>query len=126
MLALKPEILVLDESTAMLDPKGRKEVLEVIKKLNKDNGVTVITVTHYMDEVVDADKVYVINDGKIALCGTPSEIFKQKELIKSLGLELPLCAEIRDKLAERGIILPYGILTKERLAEELCALKRKS
>jgi len=126
VLALKPQILVLDESTAMLDPQGRKEVLEVIKKLNQDNGVTVITITHYMDEVVDADKVYVINDGKIALCGTPQEIFNQKEVIKSFGLELPLCAEIRDKLARQGVILPDGILTKERLAEELCALKRKS
>ena len=125
VLALKPKILVLDESTAMLDPQGRKEVLEVVKKLNKEQKVTVITITHYMDEVVGADTVYVMNDGEIALKGTPAEIFKYKDRLKSYGLELPLAAEIADKLIARGVRLPDGILTEERLAEELCALKSK-
>ena len=125
VLALNPKILVLDESTAMLDPKGRKEVLEVVKKLNKEQKVTVISITHYMDEVVDADTVYVLNGGKIALSGAPSEIFKQKDILKSLGLELPHAAELADKLIALGVNLPQGILTKERLAEELCALKSK-
>ncbi len=125
VLALKPKILVLDESTAMLDPQGRKEVLQVVKKLNKEQKVTVITITHYMDEVVDADTVYVMNDGEIALKGTPAEIFKQKDRLKGYGLELPLAAEIADKLIARGVRLPDGILTEERLAEELCALKSK-
>ena len=123
VLALQPKILVLDESTAMLDPQGRKEVLDVIKKLNKEQKVTVITITHYMDEVVEADKVYVINDGEIALSGTPQEIFKHKTQLKEYGLELPLATKVADKLIALGIPLPEGMLTDERLAEELCALK---
>jgi len=125
VLALMPKILVLDESTAMLDPKGRKEVLEVVKKLNEEQKVTVITITHYMDEVVHADKVYVINDGEIALSGTPKEIFNHKDKLKAMGLELPLAATIADKLNERGVDLPSGILTDTELAEALCALKSK-
>lgn len=123
VLALTPKILVLDESTAMLDPKGRKEVLSVVEKLNKERGVTVINITHYMDEVVRADKVYVVNDGKIATAGTPKEIFEQVELIESCGLELPPAAIIANKLIEKGVPIPKGILTPEQLAEQLCALK---
>lgn len=125
VLALKPKILVLDESTAMLDPQGRKEVLGVVKKLNREQNVTVVTITHYMDEVVCADKVYVVNDGTIAMSGKPEEIFKRKEELKNYGLELPLAAVIADKLIDEGVPLPDGILTEEKLAEELCALKRK-
>ncbi len=120
VLALTPEILVLDESTAMLDPKGRAEVLSVVKKLNREKGVTVIAITHYMEEVVEADRVIVLSDGKIALSGTPEQIFKNKETLSALGLELPLCADIADKLG-----LGAGILNKERLAEELCKLTSK-
>ncbi len=123
VLALKPKILVLDESTAMLDPMGRKEVLAVVEKLNREQGVTVINITHYMDEVVGADKVYVLNGGKIALSGTPKEIFSQKEEVRRLGLELPLCAVIADKLKESGLPVREGILTDEELAEELWKLK---
>ncbi len=126
VLALMPEILVLDESTAMLDPQGRKEVLDVVKKLNKEKGVTVINITHYMDEVVDADKVYVINDGEIALSGTPEKIFEKKSELNAFGLELPLAAVIADRLREKGVPLPDGIISGERLAEELCALKQKN
>ena len=126
VLALMPQILVLDESTAMLDPQGRKEVLDVVKKLNKEKGVTVINITHYMDEVVDADKVYVINDGEIALCGTPEQIFAKKRELNAFGLELPLAAVIADSLRESGVPLPDGIISGERLAEELCALKQKN
>ena len=125
VLALKPKILVLDESTAMLDPKGRKEVLEVVKKLNKEQKVTVINITHYMDEVVDADTVYVLNRGQVALKGTPEQVFAQKEKLNGLGLELPLSAVVADRLISLGVSLPKGILTKERLSEELCALKSK-
>lgn len=123
VLALQPKALVLDESTAMLDPKGRKEVLSVVKKLNKEQNVTVINITHYMDEVVEADKVYVLNEGKIALSGTPKQIFDKKDVLRGFGLELPLAMTVADKLIELGIALPDGILTDERLAEELCALK---
>ena len=123
VLALMPKILVLDESTAMLDPRGRKEVLSVVQDLNEKNGVTVINITHYMDEVVRADRVFVINNGKIQACGTPEEIFKQTELIEKCGLELPPAAIIARKLIERGVPIPDGILTPEQLAEQLCALK---
>lgn len=125
VLALKPEVLVLDESTAMLDPQGRKEVLEVVERLNKEQKTTVINITHYMDEVVHADKVCVMNEGQIVMTGSPEEIFKQKDQIKDLGLELPLAAVIADRLIENGVGLPQGILTEQRLTEELCALKRK-
>lgn len=126
VLALKPQILVLDESTAMLDPVGRKEVLEVVKKLNKEQKVTVINITHYMDEAVDADRIIVMNGGEVALCGTPEYVFKQKDKLSDFGLQIPLAAKIADKLRERGIDLPDGILTDERLAEELCKLKQKN
>ncbi len=125
VLALKPLILVLDESTSMLDPEGRKEVLAVIKKLNKEQGVTVIAVTHYMDEVVDADRVIVLDNGRIALSGTPEQVFAKKEAVKALGLELPLATVIADKLREKGVDLPQNILTKEALGEVLCKLSQK-
>ena len=120
VLALKPKILILDESTAMLDPKGRKEVLEVVRKLNKEQKVTVLSITHYMEEVIDCDKVYVINDGRIAMEGTPKEIFSNEKKIKSYGLELPLVSYVAEKLRQRGESLPEGIMTKEELAEKLC------
>ena len=120
VLALKPEVIILDESTAMLDPKGRKEVLDVVDKLNKEQGVTVLSITHYMEEVVNADRVIVLENGKIALSGTPKQIFSQKEEIKRLGLELPLSAVIAEKLREKGLDLSTEILTEAQLAEELC------
>ncbi len=125
VLAVKPQILVLDESTAMLDPKGRNEVLSVVEKLNKEQKVTVINITHYMDEVVRADKVYVVNNGSIVLSGSPEEVFKEKELLNSCGLELPLSSVIALKLKEQGIDLKDGILTEEQLAEGLCESLRK-
>ena len=123
VLALKPKILVLDESTAMLDPQGRKDVLDVALKLNKEQNVTVINITHYMDEVVSADKVIVMNKGKIAMSGTPSEIFREKQKIEEYKLELPLPALIADKLIEQGVNIKDGVLTELELAEELCKLK---
>lgn len=126
VLALKPKILVLDESTSMLDPEGRREVLDVVKKLNQENGVTVITITHYMEEVVDADRVIVINDGEIVLTGTPEEIFKEKQTLKSFGLELPLASYIAEKLREKGVNLPQTILTEKQLSEALCKLKQNN
>lgn len=122
VLALKPEILVLDESTAMLDPKGRKEVLDVVAKLNKEQGVTIIAITHYMEETVAADRVFVMDKGEILMNGTPSKIFKEKEKLEKIGLEIPPAARIADELIRRGVKLPDGILTEERLGEELCKL----
>ena len=123
VLALKPKILVLDESTAMLDPQGRKDVLDVALRLNKEQNVTVINITHYMDEVVSADKVIVMNKGKIAMSGTPSEIFREKQKIEEYKLELPLPAIIASKLIEQGVNIKDGVLTERELAEELCKLK---
>lgn len=126
VLALKPKILVLDESTSMLDPEGRKDVLEVVKKLNEENGVTVVAITHYMEEIVDADRVIVINDGTVAMTGTPQEIFMQADTIKGFGLELPLPAYIGEKLRKNGLCIPQTVLTEEQLAEALCELKRNN
>lgn len=122
VLALKPQILVLDESTAMLDPQGRKEILDVVKTLNEKEGVTVIAVTHYMEEVLAADRVYVLSGGEIAMQGTPAEIFNEKDKVKKLGLELPLAAYIAEKLREKGVPVKDGVYTQEELLEALCEL----
>lgn len=122
VLALKPKILVLDESTAMLDPQGRKEILEVVKKLNKEQGVTVIAITHYMDEVLDADRVVVLNHGEMVLSGTPEQIFSSASVIKGYGLELPLSSYIAEKLKEAGVKVGDNITTKEALLEGICKL----
>jgi energy-coupling factor transport system ATP-binding protein len=119
VLALKPDVLILDESTAMLDPKGRKEVLSVVKKLNKEQSVTVIAITHYMEEVTDADRVLVMDDGEIVMQGTPAQIFAQGEEIKKIGLELPLATYIAQKLASKGVMIG-DVLTEQDLVEELC------
>ncbi len=124
-IAINPDILILDESTSMLDPKGRQEVMQVVRALNKERGMTVIDITHYMDEAVEADLVCVMGKGVILAKGTPQEVFSQKEIIKSCGLELPVSAKIAEKLKEAGLPLADGILTKESLSEKLCELLRK-
>ena len=122
VLALNPQVLILDESTAMLDPQGRKEVLEVVKNLNKEKGVTVIAITHYMEEVVDADRVIVLDGGKKVMEDIPREIFKRESELKAIGLELPLASYIARKLRNSGLEIPKGILTESELAEALCKL----
>ena len=124
VLAVKPKVLVLDESTAMLDPKGRKEVMEVVKKLNKE-GITVIHITHYMDEVTEADRVLVMSGGEIKLSGTPEEIFAQKQLLIDLELDVPEAKKIADELIKAGFNVPKNTFTKEALLEALCKLKLK-
>lgn len=119
VLALKPKILVLDESTAMLDPQGRKEIAEVVKKLTAE-GVAVIAVTHYMDEAATADKVFVMDGGRLVLSGTPKEVFAQKQILLALGLELPQAGLIAEKLRERGVNIPDGVITERELLEALC------
>ena len=124
IIAMKPECMIFDESTAMLDPMGRREVVNTIEKLNREDGKTVITITHYMDEAVRADRVIVINDGKIILDGTPAKIFAQSEILRSVGLDLPQCADLLLKLRNRGFKLDGEINTPEQCAETLAkALK---
>lgn len=124
VLALRPEILILDESTSMLDPRGRDEVMGVVKKLNEE-GMTVIVITHYMDEVAFCDKVFVMHGGKILKSGTPKEIFEDEKLLETAGLELPVPAKIAKILRKKGVDINIP-LTKEGLKEELCALLQKT
>lgn len=124
VLALKPKVLVLDESTAMLDPQGRKEVLSVVNNLNREHKTTVINITHYMEEVVLADRVVVLSKGEIKMEGTPKEIFKDSVKLKEYGLELPYSTQIAQKLRDLGVNVSEDILTEEQLREELCALKQ--
>ena len=125
VLALRPEILVLDESTAMLDPQGRKDILAVAKKLCREEGVTVIAVTHYMEEVLEADRVYVMDRGRVALSGAPEYVFSDMKRIKGFGLELPLAGYIAEKLREKGLPIAENVLTSEALTEALCELLPK-
>ena len=111
ILAMKPECIVLDEPTAMLDPKGRREVIETITELNKKEGITIILITHYMNEVVGADKVYVMSEGNVKMAGTPREIFKEVELLKEYKLDVPQVTEIASRLRQNGLNLPDCILT---------------
>lgn len=113
VLAMNPEILILDEPTAMLDPMGRSEILNTIKTLNSDNGITVVLITHYMDEAVNADRTIVIDKGEIVIDGSPKEVFKNVELLKSLGLDVPQVTELIYELRKNGINLPDDILTVE-------------
>ena len=123
MLAMKPQCIVLDEPTAMLDPMGRHDVMETIHRLNKENGITIILITHYMDEAVSADKVYVIDDGKIVMQGVPREIFSQVERMKSYGLDVPQVTETAYNLRKLGIDIPQDILTVDEMAGAICRLK---
>ena len=120
ILAMKPECIVLDEPTAMLDPKGRREVIETITELNKKEGITIILITHYMTEVVGADKVYVMNGGNVKLSGTPREIFKEVDLLKEYKLDVPQVTEIAHRLRQQGIQLPECILTVDELVTAVC------
>lgn len=124
VLAVKPQILILDEATSMLDPLGRKEVNEVIRKLNKD-GMTVVTVTHYMEEAVDADRVIVFDGGKVAFSGTPKEVFSMEKDLEACGLCLPRATYIFNRLKERGVISGDVVLTGEELEVRLCESYRK-
>ena len=125
VMAMEPECIVFDEPTAMLDPNGRKEVIETVHELNREKEVTVILITHYMDEVVHADKVYVMDDGKIVLSGTPRQVFSQVNYLKELRLDVPQVTELAYELRQSGIDVPEGVLTIEELAESLERLKSR-
>ncbi len=123
VIAMKPRCIVLDEPTAMLDPNGRKEVLRTVEELRKKEKVTVILITHYMEEVIDADKVFVMDHGHVVMEGTPREIFSQVDTLKKYRLDVPQVTILADELKKRGLDIPAGILRKEELVEAICRLK---
>ncbi|MCR5421103.1 MAG: energy-coupling factor transporter ATPase [Lachnospiraceae bacterium] len=122
VLAMKPKCIVLDESTAMLDPAGRKEVLNAVMELNRKDKITVILITHFMEEVINADKVYVIDKGKICMSGPPRLIFSNAEILKEIGLSVPYATLLSNELRKRGIPLRDGIVSNEELAGNICQL----
>jgi len=125
VMAMEPKCIVFDEPTAMLDPNGRKEVLKAAHELNREKGVTVILITHYMEEVVDADYVYVMEDGKIIMDGKPREIFSRVEELKKHRLDVPQMTLLAHELRKSGLPIPKGILTREELVEAICAVSAK-
>ena len=122
VVAMEPKCIVLDEPTAMLDPEGRKEVLKTVKKLREQKKVTVILITHYMEEVIDADKIYVMDHGRVVMEGTPKEVFSQVDELKKYRLDVPQVTILADELKKQGLDIPSGILRKEELVEALCQL----
>lgn len=122
VMAMEPKCIVLDEPTAMLDPNGRKEVLDAVERLNKEKGVTVILITHYMEEVIRADRVYVMDKGKVVMQGIPRSIFSQVETLKSYRLDVPQITLLAYELRKAGMDIPEGILTRQELVDALCQL----
>ena len=120
VMAMRPKCIVLDEPTAMLDPNGRKEVLAAVHQLNKQENVTVVLITHYMEEVIDADHVIVMDDGHVVMEGTPREIFSQVETLKKYRLDVPQVTLLAHELKQSGVEIPDGILTTEELVNALC------
>ncbi len=121
VMAMKPRCIVLDEPTAMLDPNGRREVIKTIHELNKQEGITVLLITHYMEEVIDADRVVVMDGGQVVMDGTPKEVFSRVNELKKYRLDVPQVTELADELKQAGMELPDGILTIEELVDELAA-----
>ena len=118
-LAMEPELIIMDEATAMLDPSGRAEVLATVRKLNREKGMTVVWITHFMEEAAIADRLVVMNDGSVAMEGTPRQVFSRVEEIKALGLDVPPMAELAQTLRDKGLPLPEGILTVSDMVKEL-------
>ncbi|SKA61276.1 energy-coupling factor transport system ATP-binding protein [Eubacterium uniforme] len=117
VMAMEPKCIVLDEPTAMLDPIGRREVIKTVHELNKEKGITIILITHHMDETIDADKIFVCDKGKIALSGTPREVFSNVEQIEGFGLEVPVATKLAYLLREKGIDIPKDIISREELVD---------
>lgn len=126
VIAMHPKCIILDEPTAMLDPNGRKEVIRAARALNQVEGITIILITHYMEEVIHADKVYVMDRGKVVIQGTPKEVFSHVERLRELRLDVPQVTELAYELKKNGLPLSDGILTMEELVEELKNLKHKA
>lgn len=122
VLAIKPRVMVLDESTAMLDPKGREEVMQVVKQLNREEKMTVVHITHYMDEALDADRLIVMNDGKVVLDGKPADVFAEHKLLTKIKLGVPCVTRLAVTLAEAGIAVDPRITEEEAFVDSLCRL----
>lgn len=125
VMAMRPECIVLDEPTAMLDPNGRREVIKTVRELNRREGITVLLITHYMEEVISADRVIVMDDGKLVMDGTPREIFSDVELLKSYRLDVPQVTELAYELRKAGVDLPEGILTQQELLDSLVPILKR-
>lgn len=123
IIAMKPDCIILDESTSMLDPRGRKEVMNTVKKLNKEENITLIHITHFMEEAVDADYIYVMEEGEVVLEGTPKEVFINIEKLQSLGLDVPPMTLLCSELKKHDINIRHDILTVEEMIDSLCQLK---
>lgn len=126
VLAMQPDVMILDEATAMLDPSGREEVLSTVRKLNREKGITVVWITHFMEEAALADRVVVLHEGKIALDGKPREVFAQVDALRELGLDVPPMAALARMLQDEGFALPAGILTVDDMVKELKVCLSKS
>ncbi len=122
VMAMEPKCIVLDEPTAMLDPNGRKEVLDAVEQLNREKGVTVILITHYMEEVTRADRIYVMDNGKVVMQGTPRAVFSQVDTLKSYRLDVPQITLLAYELKKAGLPVPDGMLNRQELVEALCRL----
>lgn len=122
ILAMKPECIILDEPTAMLDPSGRKEVISTIEKLNREDGITIVHITHYMDEAVGADRVIVMEKGQVLMDGTPREVFSKVDQLKDMGLDVPQVTMLSSELKKVGIDISEEIITVEEMVEKLCQL----
>jgi energy-coupling factor transport system ATP-binding protein len=120
VMAMEPKVLVLDEPTAMLDPRGRKEVMEAVHRLNKEKGITVVHITHIMEEALDCDRILVMEDGQIVMEGKPKEIFRQADKLRALRLDVPHMVDLADQLRNEGVALPEDILTIEEMVVALC------
>ena len=125
IIAMAPECIVLDEPTAMLDPKGRKEVLSTILRLNKEKGITIILITHYMEEAENADRVMVMSDGRITADGTPTEVFSEVNKIREAGLDVPQTIDLLDKLKKQGFNIKTDVISKQACADEIISLLAK-
>ena len=122
VIAMRPDCLILDEATAMLDPRGREQVMQTIHYLNRNMGITVVSITHYMEEAAQADRVLVMSKGHVVMEGTPKEVFSQTEKVRSLHLDVPQAAELRDELVKAGIPMPEGIIDTGECAQALYEL----
>ena len=124
VIAMAPECIVLDEATAMLDPAGRREVLSAIRALNQERGITVVLITHHMDEAMDADRLIVMNDGKLVIDGAPAEVFTQVEALRAMGLAAPATVELLYGLRQGGMDVPLDALTVDECADAICKALR--